>query len=130
MIDKLGAVFSEQPVVASSEWTLIDKNRSIFLSQSMHSDKSKKESIFRSNKIRTSKYTWLTFLPLNLYSQYQKAANVYFTFISWLQTIKLISITDGQPLMLVPLLFVLAISMVKDAWEDFKRKKADAVENR
>ena len=32
--------------------------------------------------------------------------------------------------MLVPLLFVLMISMVKDAWEDFKRKKADSVENR
>ena len=96
----------------------------------MHNDEHKKPSIFKSNRIRTSKYTWLTFLPLNLYSQYQKAANVYFTFISWLQTIKLISITDGQPLMLVPLLFVLAISMIKDAWEDFKRKQADAAENR
>lgn len=32
--------------------------------------------------------------------------------------------------MLVPLLCVLAISMVKDAWEDYKRKKADKIENR
>jgi phospholipid-transporting ATPase len=99
------------------------------MTQATHSDKKATPSIFRSNRVRTSKYTWLTFIPVNLYNQYQKAANVYFTFISWLQTIRLISITDGQPLMLVPLLVVLAISMVKDAWEDYKRKKADRVEN-
>ena len=128
MIERLGAAFSEQP--ANSEWTLINQNRSILLTQSIHSDKKQPRSIFRSNKIRTSKYTWLTFIPVNLYNQYQKAANVYFTFISYLQTIRLISITDGQPLMLVPLLVVLAISMVKDAWEDYKRKQADWKENR
>lgn len=128
MMDRLGAAFSEQHL--SSDWTLIDRNRSVLLSQKIHGDQKQPPSVFASNEIRTSKYTWLTFLPLNLLSQYQKAANVYFTFIAWLQTIKLISITDGQPLMLVPLTFVLAISMVKDAWEDHKRKKADAAENR
>ena len=70
MIDKFGAVFTKHDAVQSSDWTMIEKNRSIFLSQQMHNDQMKKPSIFRSNRIRTSKYTWLTFLPLNLYSQY------------------------------------------------------------
>jgi len=113
-----------------SDWLLVDENRSIHLTPRLHSEYDKAPSIFASNRVRTSKYTWLTFVPVNLYNQYQKAANVYFTFISCLQTIKLISITDGQPLMLVPLSFVLLISMVKDAWEDYKRKKADRFENR
>ena len=30
------------------------------------------------NKIRTSKYTWLNFIPLNLLEQFAKIANVYF----------------------------------------------------
>jgi len=36
------------------------------------------EQKFKSNKIRTSKYTILTFLPLNLFEQFHRLANVYF----------------------------------------------------
>ena len=35
---------------------------------------------FRSNKVQTSKYNFLTFLPLNLFYQFTKIANVYFAF--------------------------------------------------
>ena len=34
------------------------------------------------NVVRTSKYTWLTFLPVNLFQQLSKAANVYFLLIT------------------------------------------------
>ena len=37
------------------------------------------------NKIRTAKYTPLTFIPKNLYLQYHNVANIYFTFIVILQ---------------------------------------------
>ena len=33
------------------------------------------------NAIRTSKYTWYTFLPKNLLAQFSKSANAYFLFI-------------------------------------------------
>lgn len=33
------------------------------------------------NKIQTSKYTWLTFLPINLAEQFSQLANVYFLVI-------------------------------------------------
>lgn len=37
------------------------------------------------NKIRTSKYTPLTFIPKNLYIQFHNVANIYFLFIIILQ---------------------------------------------
>eukprot|EP00913_Durusdinium_trenchii_P012739 g11962.t1 len=36
---------------------------------------------FPRNYVTTSKYTWLSFLPLVTFEQFQKRANVYFTFI-------------------------------------------------
>lgn len=39
------------------------------------------------NKIRTAKYTPLTFIPKNLYLQYHNVANIYFTFIVILQVL-------------------------------------------
>jgi hypothetical protein len=40
-----------------------------------------------------------------------------------------ISITEGQPAMLLPLVFVLIASMAKDAWEDYQRYKEDCLGN-
>lgn len=81
------------------------------------------------NDIHTSKYRWYTFVPLNLYEQFHSLANVYFLFIAFLQTIPSISITSGQPLLLMPLSFVLAVGAARDLFEDEKRKAADRVEN-
>ncbi len=46
-----------------------------------------------------------------------------------LQIIPQISITGGQPAILLPLLFVCAVSAVKDLFEDIKRHRADDQEN-
>jgi P-type E1-E2 ATPase len=56
-------------------------------------------------------------------------ANVYFLLIAFLQTIKSISISDGKSVMAIPLVMVISVSMVKDAFEDYKRHKSDAQEN-
>lgn len=56
-------------------------------------------------------------------------ANVYFLFIMVLQIIPQISITGGQPAILLPLMFVCAVSAVKDLFEDIKRHRADDQEN-
>lgn len=79
--------------------------------------------------INTSKYTVLTFVPLNLLTQFSKAANLYFLILSFMQTIKSISISNGAPIMALPLTFVLVISMFKDAYEDYKRHESDSKEN-
>ena len=46
-----------------------------------------------------------------------------------LQTIPQISITEGQPTILVPLVIVIGISAVKDIFEDLKRHSSDNKEN-
>jgi phospholipid-transporting ATPase len=49
--------------------------------------------------------------------------------ITYMQTIKMISISGGSPVMAFPLMFVVFVSMVKDAFEDYKRHQSDADEN-
>jgi hypothetical protein len=39
----------------------------------------------QNNHIKTSKYTFLTFLPLNLFEQFQRLANFYFLCLLILQ---------------------------------------------
>jgi hypothetical protein len=72
----------------------------------------------QSNYIKTSKYSVLTFLPLNLFEQFQRLANFYFLCLLVLQVIPAISsltpITTA-----VPLIGVLALTAVKDAYDDF-----------
>lgn len=83
----------------------------------------------RDNTICTSKYTRWTFLPKNLIEQFSKMANVYFIFISFMQMIPIISITNGFPAQIFPLGVVIFISMLKDMFEDYKRHKSDHQEN-
>jgi len=81
------------------------------------------------NGIRTSKFTPASFFPVNLFLQFNKASNIYFLLITVMQMIDLISISGGKPAMAVPLTCVVLVSMVKDAFEDYKRHAADAKEN-
>ena len=85
----------------------------------------------RDNSVRTAKYTWWSFVPHNLFEQFTtKMANLYFLVITFMQMIEVISISQGQPAMLPPLVFVVVLSMIKDAYEDFKRHREDHNENR
>ncbi|CDW78607.1 phospholipid-translocating p-type flippase family protein [Stylonychia lemnae] len=84
---------------------------------------------YRDNSVKTSKYTFFTFLPKNLLEQFSKLANVYFLLIAFMQMIPIISISGGKPVMLMPLAFVIIVSMIKDIFEDYKRHKSDKAEN-
>uniref|UniRef100_A0A8C3KMC0 Phospholipid-transporting ATPase n=1 Tax=Calidris pygmaea TaxID=425635 RepID=A0A8C3KMC0_9CHAR len=72
------------------------------------------------NSIKTSKYNFFTFLPLNLFEQFQRIANAYFLFLLILQLIPQIS-SLAWFTTVVPLVLVLAVSGVKDAIDDFVR---------
>ena len=58
---------------------------------------------FADNSVTTSRYTLLNFLPLFLFEQFSRFANMYFLIICILQTIPSISITGGFPATAVPL---------------------------
>lgn len=84
---------------------------------------------YKDNRIETSKYNLLSFLPKNLYVQMSKIAHLYFVVIGICQTFQKISTTNGQPLVLFPLLLIVSISMVKDFIEDRRRHAADMKDN-
>ncbi|KAI4876349.1 hypothetical protein NFI96_017814 [Prochilodus magdalenae] len=79
---------------------------------------------YANNSIKTSKYNIFTFLPLNLFEQFQRLANAYFVFLLILQLIPEISSLSWFTTV-VPLLLVLCITLVKDGSDDFNRHKND-----
>jgi phospholipid-transporting ATPase len=89
-----------------------------------------KNEKLHSNKICTSKYNKFNFFPKILWEQFSKTSNIYFLFMAILQLIPQISPTKGFPVMLMPLLFVVAVNGFKDFWEDYKRKVSDNRENK
>uniref|UniRef100_A0AAR2LR36 Phospholipid-transporting ATPase n=1 Tax=Pygocentrus nattereri TaxID=42514 RepID=A0AAR2LR36_PYGNA len=70
------------------------------------------------NCIMTSKYNIITFLPVNLFEQFQEVANTYFLFLLILQLIPQISSLSWFTT-IVPLVLVLSITAVKDATDDY-----------
>lgn len=54
---------------------------------------------------------------------------MYFLLIAYMQTIKSISISNGKSVMAIPLSIIVFVSMLKDAFEDYKRSKSDNEEN-
>ena len=84
---------------------------------------------FKNNSIVTSKYSILSFIPLNLMVQFSKMANLYFLLLSVMEQVPAISSSNGSPVMLMSLGFVVGISMIKDIYEDFQRHQSDKEEN-
>ncbi|XP_009980579.1 PREDICTED: phospholipid-transporting ATPase IC-like, partial [Tauraco erythrolophus] len=83
-----------------------------------------KKSKYAGNAIKTYKYNPLSFLPLNLFEQFKRAANFYFLVLLILQSIPQIT-TLSWYTTLVPLLLVLGITAVKDLVDDIARHRMD-----
>lgn len=76
---------------------------------------------YRGNYVSTTKYTAANFIPKSLFEQFRRVANIYFlvvAFVSFspLAPFKAVSV-------LIPLLFVIGATMVKEAVEDWRRRK-------
>ncbi|EXJ87605.1 phospholipid-translocating ATPase [Capronia epimyces CBS 606.96] len=76
------------------------------------------------NKIRTSKYTPLSFVPKNLYFQFHGIANIYFLFIIILDIFSIFG-ASNPGLSSVPLIFFVTVTAIKDAVEDWRRTVLD-----
>ncbi|KXJ21363.1 putative phospholipid-transporting ATPase IM [Exaiptasia diaphana] len=76
-----------------------------------------KQFHFADNFIKTSKYTLLSFLPVNLFEQMQRVANLYFLLQIIIMSIPEITALKPEAT-IVPLLFVLGATCVKDAYDD------------
>ncbi|KAI7865538.1 hypothetical protein BDF14DRAFT_1883484 [Spinellus fusiger] len=81
-----------------------------------------------SNRIHTAKYTLLTFIPKNLFEQFRNVANLYFLFLVVLQCIPLFGVTEPA-VSALPLIAILVLTGLKDAFEDWKRNNNDTKVN-
>ena len=86
------------------------------------------ESLFLSNYISTTKYTAFNFLFKCLFLQFTRYANIYFLVVAILQSIPFLS--PLNPISsIAPLVFVISLSMIREAFEDLARYKSDLETN-
>ncbi|KAK5900490.1 hypothetical protein CgunFtcFv8_025448 [Champsocephalus gunnari] len=83
-----------------------------------------KKSRYSGNAIKTYKYNVLTFIPLNLYEQFKRVANLYFLALLILQIIPDITTLPWYTT-LIPLVVVLSITAIKDLVDDLARHRMD-----
>lgn len=127
--------------------------RSIYVNKDLpadyvdHKGRPKKEHIYITNQVVTSKYTIITFIPRNLLEQFRRVANVYaitciglnetlltcqinrfFLVIDILQFFPKFS-TISPGLVLLPLIIVIGVTALKDGYEDIKRHQGDRIVN-
>ncbi|KAM0873580.1 hypothetical protein ACQ4PT_037982 [Festuca glaucescens] len=78
---------------------------------------------YRSNKISTTKYSAVTFLPKSLFEQFRRVANIYFLITALLSYSPIAPFRGSTAV--APLVLVLVATMVKEAIEDWRRKQQD-----
>lgn len=76
------------------------------------------------NKIRTTKYTPVSFIPKNLLYQFRKVANTYFLMLVILGAFQVFGVASPG-LAAVPLIVIVTITAIKDGFEDYKRASSD-----
>ncbi|XP_053612418.1 phospholipid-transporting ATPase IF-like isoform X2 [Plodia interpunctella] len=75
------------------------------------------------NKIKTSKYTLLMFLPKNLSEQFRRVVNFYFLVVT---VVAILIDSPVSPLTsIAPLTFMVLVTAVKQGYEDWLRHKTD-----
>ncbi|XP_077642884.1 phospholipid-transporting ATPase VB [Lonchura striata] len=104
-----------------------NENKRVIISNLPFGSKKWKENPNRhydTNEIETTKYNILTFLPKNIYEQFHRFANIYFVFIALLNFVPVVHAFQPE-VSVIPICVIMAITAIKDAWEDFRRYKLD-----
>uniref|UniRef100_A0A8C7R802 Phospholipid-transporting ATPase n=1 Tax=Oncorhynchus mykiss TaxID=8022 RepID=A0A8C7R802_ONCMY len=76
------------------------------------------------NGIRTTKYSLLSFIPMNLFQQFHRVANLYFLFLVMLNWVPVVEAFQKE-ITMIPLVVVLIVIAIKDALEDYRRYRFD-----
>ncbi|KAI1259855.1 phospholipid-translocating P-type ATPase domain-containing protein [Xylariaceae sp. FL1019] len=104
------------------------ESRTLFFNQPLPQEHKDEEGnpvqTYARNKIRTAKYTPLSFIPKNIWFQFHNIANIFFLFSDILVFFPIFGgVNPG--LNAVPLIFIIAITAIKDAIEDYRRTILD-----
>ncbi|KAL0571364.1 hypothetical protein V5O48_010602 [Marasmius crinis-equi] len=89
-----------------------------------HRGKVKRQHVYYSNQVISSKYTVLTFIPRNLLEQFRRVANIYFLALAILQFFPEFS-TISPAVVILPLVIIIGLTALKDGYEDYRRHQAD-----
>uniref|UniRef100_A0A8C7XL52 Phospholipid-transporting ATPase n=1 Tax=Oryzias sinensis TaxID=183150 RepID=A0A8C7XL52_9TELE len=79
---------------------------------------------YQGNAICTTQYSLLTFIPMNLFQQFHRFANLYFLFLALLNWVPVVEAFEKE-ITMIPLLVVLTVIGIKDALEDYRRYLSD-----
>ncbi|KAL5540604.1 hypothetical protein UlMin_043179 [Ulmus minor] len=82
---------------------------------------------YRGNYVSTAKYSAVNFIPKSLFEQFRRVANIYFLVVSFVSFSPLAPYTAVS--VLAPLIVVIGATMVKEAVEDWRRRKQDIEAN-
>ncbi|XP_076604727.1 phospholipid-transporting ATPase VD [Chaetodon auriga] len=105
----------------SSPHRVSGKRRTVFARHGPHQQEFEAVSkSYKGNAIHTTKYSLLTFIPMNLFQQFHRVANLYFLFLALLNWVPVIEAFQKE-ITMIPLLVVLAVIAIKDALEDYRR---------
>ncbi|KAD3640376.1 hypothetical protein E3N88_29599 [Mikania micrantha] len=121
-----GDVDSERFNISMSHREISDEDaRLVFVNDAI---KTNERFEFAGNAIRTAKYSVLSFLPRNIFEQFHRVAYIYFLIIAILNQLPQLAVF-GRGASILPLSFVLLVTAVKDAYEDWRRHRSDRIEN-
>ncbi|XP_070834962.1 phospholipid-transporting ATPase VD [Chaetodon trifascialis] len=113
----------------SSPHRVSGKRRTVFARHGPHQQEFEAVSkSYKGNAIHTTKYSLLTFIPMNLFQQFHRVANLYFLFLALLNWVPAIEAFQKE-ITMIPLLVVLAVIAIKDALEDYRRYLFDKTVN-
>lgn len=79
---------------------------------------------FPGNGIKTTKYSPLLFIPMNLFEQFHRLANIYFVGLAVLNFIPVVNAFQPE-IAVIPICVMLGLTALKDGWEDFRRYQSD-----
>ena len=89
-----------------------------------HDSKAHPNHGYSFNLVKTTRYSIITFLPKNLFEQFHRFANIYFIFVVALNWIPQVN-AFAKEVAALPVFFVLLVTALKDAFEDFRRYRSD-----
>ncbi|OQE18015.1 hypothetical protein PENSTE_c019G07314 [Penicillium steckii] len=105
-----------------------NENRTIYFNipipESERDEEGQLKMAYPRNKIRTAKYTALTFVPKNIFLQFHNIANIYFLFVIILNFFPIFG-ANNPGLNAVPLIVIIVVTAIKDAIEDWGRTVSD-----
>ncbi|GLU04818.1 hypothetical protein SLE2022_219490 [Rubroshorea leprosula] len=78
---------------------------------------------YSNNYVRTTKYTFASFLPKSLFEQFRRVANFFFLVIAILSYTALSPYSASSSV--IPLVIVIGATMMKEGIEDWRRKQQD-----